>query len=100
MTPENALHPGVFLQFYLDELAISQTALAERIGCKPGKISDICRGAQGISADMAIKIGQALGTTPELWVNAQKSYELSEALKKAGSRREVLPLTGTSKRIG
>lgn len=83
MTPENALHPGVFLQFYLDELTLSQTALAEKIGCKAGKISDICRGAQGISADMAIKISKALGTTDELWMNAQKNWELSEARKKA-----------------
>jgi addiction module HigA family antidote len=95
MTPENALHPGVFLQFYLDELEVSQTALAERISCKPGKISDICRGAQGISAEMAIRIADALGTTPELWMNAQKNYELSQALKKAGPRGSVPPITGS-----
>lgn len=79
MIPEKALHPGAILQFHLDELNLSIETLAQRVGCEPGEISDICRGTQGISREMAIRIADALGTTPELWMNAQKNWELSQA---------------------
>jgi addiction module HigA family antidote len=83
-TPENAVHPGQFLKFYLGELEMTQTALAKKLGCKPAKINEICTGKRGISADLAVQLSRCLGTTPELWVNAQKSWELSEALKRVG----------------
>lgn len=81
-TPVNALHPGAFLRLYLEELTLSQTALAELIGCSQPKINEICTGKRGITADMAIDLSHALGTSPELWMNAQKHWELSEALKR------------------
>ena len=82
MTPKKGLHPGVFLKFYLEELSLNQTKLAEKIGCSQPKINEICTEKRGITAEMALDLAEALGTTPELWMNAQKAWELSEALKK------------------
>lgn len=95
MTPENALHPGAFLQFYLEEMGLNQSQLTRKIpGCTQTKINEICNGKRGISAEMAIYLADALGTTPELWMNAQKNWELSEALKKLGRKQTVPPIAG------
>jgi addiction module HigA family antidote len=73
-----SIHPGVVLRDELEEIGISQTALAEHIGVLPKTINEICRGKRGISADMAMKLSQALGATPYFWLNLQNNWELSQ----------------------
>ena len=75
----NTIHPGEFLQEILADREISQAQLAKHIGVEPGVINLICKGRRGISAVMAKKLARALGTDPELWVNLQSSYDLTEA---------------------
>jgi addiction module HigA family antidote len=70
------VHPGKVLQDELDELEISQAALAEHIGVLAKTINEICRGKRGISAEMAMKLSQALGASPQFWLNLQNSWEL------------------------
>ena len=72
------VHPGEVLQDELDELEVTQSALAEHIGVLPKTINEICRGKRGISAEMAMKLSQALGATPQFWLNLQNSWELSQ----------------------
>ena len=69
-------HPGHFLRQLLEEHGISQTRLARHIGVRIGVINQICNEKRGISAAMAVKLSQALGTTPEFWLNLQAAYEL------------------------
>jgi antitoxin HigA-1 len=45
-------------------------------------LSRILNGRAGISADMALRLGEALGTTPDLWIGMQGEYELWQASKK------------------
>lgn len=73
-----AVHPGAILRDELDEIGISQTALAAHIGVLPKTINEICRGKRGISAEMAMKLSQALGATPYFWLNLQNNWELSQ----------------------
>ena len=83
---ENPSHPGEILKFYLEDLEINQSALAEKIGCKIPKINEICKGKRGISAEMALQLSDALGTTPLLWMNAQQAWDIAQALKKLGKK--------------
>ena len=89
MISKNALHPGEFLKFYLEELGVTQSALAQRIDCTYAKVNEVCNGKRGISADFALQLGEAFNTTPLLWVNAQKAWELSEALKASSKRKKI-----------
>lgn len=75
----NTVPPGEFLQDELAERGISQSALANHIGVESGVINLICRGKRGISASMAKKLARALGTSPELWLNLQTSFDLTRA---------------------
>ncbi|MES2744410.1 MAG: HigA family addiction module antitoxin [Bdellovibrionota bacterium] len=83
---ENPSHPGEILKFYLEDLELTQSALAEKIGCKIPKVNEICMGKRGISAEMALQLSDALGTTPLLWMNAQQAWDIAQALKKLGKK--------------
>ncbi len=82
------IHPGLVLEDELEERGISQAALAERIGVLPKTINEICRGKRGISAEMAMKLSQALGASPHFWLNLQNNWELSQVSKSKNERIE------------
>jgi addiction module HigA family antidote len=80
------IHPGeVLKEEFLDPLGISQYRLAKAIGVQPIRISEICAGRRGISADTALRLARALGTTPGFWLGLQADYDTEEALLKAGA---------------
>ncbi|WP_422006165.1 HigA family addiction module antitoxin [Pyruvatibacter mobilis] len=91
------MHPGEMLkEGFLDELGLSATSLARHIGVPANRLTSIIAGKRGITGETAILLGKALGTTPEFWLNLQKTYELdvaatSDAAKKARSIRPVAP---------
>ena len=71
------VHPGEVLQDELEEIGLSQTALARHIGVLPKTVNEICRGKRGISAEMAMRLSKALGGSPQFWLNLQNNWELS-----------------------
>lgn len=72
------VHPGEVLQDELEEIGLTQTALAKHIGILPKTVNEICRGKRGISAEMAMKLSKALGGSPQFWLNLQNNWELSQ----------------------
>jgi addiction module HigA family antidote len=73
------IHPGEHLTEILAELGISQYRLAKAIGVPPIRIHDVVHCRRSITADTALRIGQALGMTPEFWLNLQRMYDLDLA---------------------
>ena len=78
-TTAEPIHPGEHLAEMLEELGISQYRLAKAIGVPPIRINDIVHCRRAITADTALRIGQALGMTPEFWLNLQRMYDLDLA---------------------
>ena len=72
------VHPGEVLQDELEEIGLTQTALAKHIGVLPKTVNEICRGKRGISAEMALKLSKALGGSPQFWLNLQNNWVLSQ----------------------
>lgn len=70
-------HPGAVLKEYLGERTV--TATAASLGVTRMKLSRILSGASGISLDMAYRLGDAFGTSPELWAGMQLQYDLYRA---------------------
>lgn len=83
----NPPHPGSILRDYLG--SISVTAAADHLGVTRAALSRILNGNAGISADMALRLSDALGTTPELWIGMQSQYDLWRASR---NRRKKLRL--------
>jgi len=76
----NPPHPGEVLREYL--LDVSVTDAAKHLGVTRVALSRILNGSAGISAEMALRLSDALGTSPELWVGMQSQYDLWHASKK------------------
>jgi len=95
MTHTTPIHPGEHLAEMLAELGISQYRLARTIGVPPRRINEIVHGRRSITADTALRIGRALGTTPEFWLNLQRMYDLDLARSAVDvSRIELLVAAG------
>jgi addiction module HigA family antidote len=80
MQPRNRVptHPGeVLREEFLVPLGQSQVALAEHLGVPVQRINEIVRGKRGITPETAWLLSQALGTTPEFWLNLQAAYDLA-----------------------
>ncbi len=89
------IHPGEHLAEMLAELGISQYRLARTIGVSPRRINEIVHGRRSVTADTALRIGRALGMTPEFWLNLQRMYDLDLARTSADiSSIEPLVTTG------
>lgn len=74
-----AIHPGEFLRETLEELGMTQAAFAAAIGVSPMRISHLLRGERPVTAELALRLGRALGQTPQYWLNLQAAYDLKEA---------------------
>ena len=79
MTNIDPVHPGEHLAEFLDELGISQYRLAKATNVPPRRINEIVHGRRTITADTALRIGRALGTTPDFWLNLQRMHDLDLA---------------------
>lgn len=73
------VHPGEHLAEILEELGLSQYRLAQAMGVPPIRINDIVHCRRSITADTALRIGKALGMTPDFWLNLQRMYALDLA---------------------
>lgn len=74
-------HPGEVLREYLPE-HMSVKEAAERLGVSRQALSAILNGRAGISAEMDLRLAQALGTTPGFWLRMQMQRDLWEAKEK------------------
>lgn len=74
-------------------LGLSQRALANALHMPASRISAITREQRGLTAEMALRLGQYFGTTPDFWMNIQARYELESAKDAAGKQilKEVQP---------
>jgi len=78
------IHPGeVLLEEFLKPMAISQNALARAIDVPPRRINEIVLKKRAITADTALRLARAFGTSEQFWMGLQTDYELEEAREKA-----------------
>jgi addiction module HigA family antidote len=78
------IHPGEILADELAELNMSAAELARILHVPTNRITQILKGQRAITADTALRLGQWLGTGPDLWLNLQKAYELRLAEQQVG----------------
>ena len=88
-------HPGRTILFdCLDPLGLSVTAGAKVLGVSRQALSNVINGKSGISAEMAIRLAKAFGSTAETWLRMQLAYDLAAALKDASKikvQRQHIP---------
>ena len=81
------VHPGeILLEDFLIPLGLSQNALARAAKVPPRRVNEIVLGKRAITADTAVRLAVALGTTEKLWLGLQAAYDLEEARATIGNR--------------
>lgn len=81
--PVNPFHPGeVLLEEFLTPAEVTQTAFAKRLGWTRARLNELIKGKRGITADAALDLAGALGTSPRLWMNLQATFDLAAAQKR------------------
>jgi antitoxin HigA-1 len=73
------IHPGAFLRDELAALGRNARKFAVHIHVPHNAVTGILNGERSISAQMAIRLGQAFGTTPQYWMNLQTIHDLKRA---------------------
>jgi antitoxin HigA-1 len=78
--------PGEILnEEFLGPLGMTQKQLADHIGCDVKAINRIVNDRTILTTEMALKLGSALQTTADFWLNAQKAVNLYQARKNMGT---------------
>ena len=90
-TMYNPPHPGeIIKEDVLIAESIKVTEAARQLGVSRVALSRLLNGKAGVSVDMAIRLGEWLGTSPEVWLRMQDACDLWQARK--SRRSEVKPL--------
>ena len=93
MTMKNPPHPGEIIRdLCIDPLGLTVTKAAQGLGVTRKTLSLLLNGHAGISPEMALRLSQAFGRSPESSLNLQGSYDLAQ-VKKSGNTIQVKPLT-------
>ena len=89
----NPPHPGEMLREQMGEMTVS--ALAGHLGVSRVTLSRLLNGKAGVSAEMSLKLSDAFGTSPDLWLKLQLQYDFWKASQK--KRKRISPLIRSRK---
>ncbi len=79
------IHPGEILrEEFVAPLGLSGNALARALCVPANRVNAILKETRNLTADTALRLARFFGTTPEFWMNLQKTYELRLAEVTAG----------------
>ncbi|MDD9986450.1 MAG: HigA family addiction module antitoxin [Spirochaetaceae bacterium] len=82
-------HPGAFIRRQcLEPFGLTVTEAAKGLAVSRNTLSLLLNGRLGISPEMAIRLSQAFGGSPESWLQQQMQYDLWQAL----TNREETPV--------
>ena len=74
------VHPGeIIKEDCLEPLGLSVTEAAKGLGVARSTLSKVLNGRAAISPEMAVKLGEAFGTGPAIWIRMQTTYDLWHA---------------------
>jgi addiction module HigA family antidote len=91
MRMHNPPHPGEILkEDVLPELGLTVGDFAAHLGVSRPHLSKLLNQRAGITAEMDLKISEALGQAPGLWIRMQAAYDLWQAEQRP--RQPVAPL--------
>ena len=80
------VHPGEILSEDMVASGVTEHDLARALDMRVDTVSSILEGREAITADTALRLARYLGTTPELWLNLQQTWELRVAEMEVGRK--------------
>jgi addiction module HigA family antidote len=89
MTMHNPAHPGEILREYLGTTQVSVAAKKLRVA--RSTLSRLLNGRASFTAAMALRLSDAFGTEPGMWLDLQQQYDLWHASKRKRPKVEKFP---------
>ena len=89
MNMHNPAHPGEVLNGWLEDLSVSVTSFSAHIGISRVMLSRVLNAHASVSADMDVRLSEALGTTPGYWLAMQTQRDLWVAMRSAKERKRI-----------
>ena len=89
MMMHNPAHPGELLMSWLSDLSVSVTGFAAHLGISRVMVSRVLHCHAAVSADMDLRLSEALGTSPGYWLAMQTQRDLWLAKQTAKERKRV-----------
>jgi addiction module HigA family antidote len=84
MTMKNPPHPGEIIRdLCIKPLDLTVTEAAEGLGVTRKTLSMLLNGHAGVSPEMAVRLSQSFGRSPESWLQLQLQYDLAQVRKSA-----------------
>jgi addiction module HigA family antidote len=78
--PSQPFHPGEFLLHkFLAPSNMSQADFARKVGWRKERLNKLIKARCGVTAEAALDLAQALGTSPKLWLALQAEFDLATA---------------------
>lgn len=85
------VHPGEVIADLLEDLEMTAIDFAWKLDVSPDTVEAIIQGRLPVTADIAIRLGKALGNGPQLWLNLQQKVDIWDAMQeKATDYRKVM----------
>jgi antitoxin HigA-1 len=92
MTMKNPPHPGEIIRdLCLKPLGLTVTEAARGLGVTRKTLSLLVNGHAGISPEMAVRLSQAFGRSPESWLQLQVQYDLAQ-VRRSAKKIKLKPL--------
>ena len=70
------VYPGEVLREELEALGVSANALSKALDVPMKRVTMMLGGQRGVTADIALRLARYFGTTPQIWLDLQKTWEL------------------------
>ena len=87
-------HPGkIIKEDYLEPLSITIKDMSKSLGVSRKTLSKIINKRGAITTDMALRLSRAFDTTPDLWLNLQKNFDLWQAEQTSREWERVKPFS-------
>ena len=80
---KNPNHPGDIIRDCLDELVVNVTDAAQALGVTRATLSRLINRKAGVSAEMAIRLEKAIGSTAGFWLRLQLNYDLAQIQRRS-----------------
>ena len=82
---KNPPHPGELIGDTLGELGVSISEAAKVLGITRQQLHNLIAGRSGVTAEMAVRLEKALGSTADTWLRMQMNHDLAQIRRRAAS---------------
>ena len=88
---KNPPHPGLGIKDEINALRLSVAEAAKGLGISRQQLQSVVAGRAGITAEIAVRLEKAIGSTADTWLRMQMNYDLAQVRKRPINVKRLVP---------